>query len=448
MSVIEEGLSVPLKTLASRRDRVRARLAGGVMILPAAPILKRSRDTEVRYRPDSELFYLTGAVHPGVVAVLRDADEEAFVLFVPEKDAKKEVWFGPRPGPGEAKELYGAEEVYPIGELEERLPDLVRPHREVFFRLGGTSELDRLLLNELTWARNRGQRKGEGLRGIVDPGEILDDLRLVKDPEEIERVRKATAVTVAGFQDAICGFRPGMGEWEVEALLESSFRKRGASGPAFPTIVGSGKNGCVLHYLDNRDPIGESALVLVDAGAEVGLYSGDVTRTFPASGRFDSRQMDIYGLVLEAHSTALSLIRPGTPVAEIHEAVRGALAGGLLDLGVLEGSVEEVLERDALESFYPHQTSHWLGMDVHDVGDYASRGESRVLEPGMVLTVEPGLYFSDRSDGPADPAVGDHPFQGMGIRIEDDVLVTEDGFENLTGALAVRPAEVESLVGG
>ncbi len=257
----------------------------------------------------------------------------------------------------------------------------------------------------------------------------------------MEGLREATRVTVASFQETMGAIRPGLGEWEVEALLESAFRKRGASGPAFPTIVGSGENGCTLHYVANQDKIGDGALVLLDGGAEVGLYSGDVTRTFPAGGRFTESQLEVYRIVLSAHEAALSMVRPGSTVAQVHEAASRRITEGLVELGVLKGKVSDLLEEKAFEAFFPHQTSHWLGLDVHDVGDYASRSGSRILEPGMVLTVEPGLYLPSSSNLPP-PS-----FRGIGIRIEDDVLVTEAGAENLTGALPVAPEEVEVLVG-
>jgi Xaa-Pro aminopeptidase len=231
-----------------------------------------------------------------------------------------------------------------------------------------------------------------------------------------------------------------MGEWEVEAIVESAFRRGGALGPAFPTIVGSGRNGCILHYIQNRDVIEDGQLVVLDAGAEVDLYSGDMTRTFPSGGRFTDRQLEVYDVVLRAHTAAISEIKPGAEVGRIHDAALEELTRGLIGLGLLEGELEALLEEKAYEPFFPHQTSHWLGLDVHDVGDYASRAGSRVLQPGMVLTVEPGLYLPVPPEGPP------HPYAGMGVRIEDDLLVTEEGVENLTGNLPVGPGELEILM--
>ncbi len=434
-------LEFPPDCFVQRRARIRQTLGGGALILPAAPILRRSRDTEHRYRPDSELFYLTGCVDPGVVAVLRDSEEESFVLFVPRRDAKAVVWLGPRMSPEEAQELVGADAVYALEEMEEHLPGLLRSRSRIFFRLGVHPRVEALVMEALRWARSRGPRTGEGPRAVEDPGELLDDLRLVKGPEEISRIRKATTLTVAAFRETLGRTRPGMGEWEVEALLESAFRRGGARGPAFPTIVGSGKNGCVLHYVDNQSTIEEGQLVLLDGGAEVDLYSGDVTRTYPSGGRFSDRQLEVYGVVQRAHQAAISRVRPGSTPAQVHTAALEELTRGLVELGVLRGEVEDLLEGKTYKQHFPHQTSHWLGLDVHDVGDYASKRGSKVLEPGMVLTVEPGLYFSPSSESSS------HPYMGIGVRIEDDLLVTEEGVVNLTGSLPVAPEELEALVG-
>lgn len=433
--------AVPAERFSERRARVRAAMEEGVLILPAAPILKRSRDTEIRYRPDSDLYYLTGSQEPGMVAVLGSGGESGYVLFVPRRDPAVELWSGPRLGPEEAKEELGADAVYPLDEMEERLSEMLKAHRRVFFRLGSSPRIEKLVLEALAWARGRGARSGTGPKAVEDPGTLLDDLRLIKDPDELALIREAAGLTVDGFSAAIGCTRPGMGEWEVEAELEAAFRKGGASAPAFPTIVGSGRNGCTLHYVENGSRIGGQDLVLLDGGAEVGQYAGDVTRTYPAGGRFTTPQLDVYSVVLEAQRAAISAAGPGRRMEDLHEAALEALTTGLIDLGVLKGGVAELLEGKAYEAFFPHQTSHWLGLDVHDVGDYRTDSGSRILEPGMVLTVEPGLYFPAGS--------GDHPpfLGGIGVRIEDDLLVTRTGYENLTKNLTVDPSELEVLVG-
>jgi len=430
------------ETFARRRTRVRESLDGGVLILPAAPVLRRSRDTVHRYRPDSELFFLTGCVDPGVVAVLRDTEEDGYVLFVPSQDEKTRLWTGVRPGPEEAKEVFGADRVFPLEELEAELPTLLRSGRRLVFRVGVHPRHEALVVAALSWSRGKGSRTGEGPRALVDPGEFLDSLRMVKDQDEIACIRRATKLTAAGFVEAMKVTRPGMGEWEIEATLESVFRSGGGTGPAFPTIVGSGENGCTLHYIDNRDRIGEGSLVLLDGGAEVDLYAGDVTRTYPAGGRFTDLQGEVYRVVLKALRAAIGAVRPGETAGGVHEAAVKELTVGLVELGVLGGNLEGLLEEKAFEPFFPHQTSHWLGLDVHDVGDYATGVGPTVLKPGMVLTVEPGLYFPSGTCGAS------HPFGGIGVRLEDDLLVTEVGAENLTASIPVAPEEVEDLLVG
>ena len=294
----------------------------------------RSRDTQYRYRPDSELFYLTGCLEPGVVAVLAASEEGTrFLLLVPEKDPETERWSGPRLGPGEALERFGADETHPIQELSRVIPGLLESSSRIFLRLGTHGELDAMVLAALRKARTKGPRKGDHPRALIDPGELLDELRLIKDPEELTRIRRAAAVTVQGFRETMEATRTGMGEWEVESLLESAFRRRGARGPAFPTIVGSGPNGCILHYVSNERTIGENELVLLDGGAEVDLYAGDVTRTFPSNGRFSADQRVVYDLVRAAHKAAVRAVRPGSTVAEVHEAAALELTRGLLELG-------------------------------------------------------------------------------------------------------------------
>jgi Xaa-Pro aminopeptidase len=440
--VTERILGFSKETFARRRAHVLDELGDGILILPSSPILFSSRDTEHRYRPDSELFYLTGCTDPQVVAILqREGGGDQFILFVPQRDPKTELWSGPRMGPEEAKEQFAADAVFPLDELEERLPKLLGNPRRIFFRFGVHTLLERLVVEALRTARSRGTRKGIGPRAVEDPGRLLDGLRLRKDAEEVTKIRQATALTVAAFRDALAGTRVGMGEWEVESLLESAFRRGGARGPAFPTIVGSGGNACTLHYSENQHTIDKGELVLLDGGAEFDLYAGDVTRTFPAGGHFHESQRAVYDVVLRAHQAALGAVRPGNTVAQLHQAAVLHLTEGLLELGVLDGGVEELIQKKAYEPFFPHQTSHWLGLDVHDVGDYAIGDESLQLEQGMVLTVEPGLYFPSKSGETSSP------FSGIGVRIEDDILVTEDGAENLTEALPVSPEELQALVG-
>ena len=444
----EAGPVPPVRILRKRREAAAAALSKGegkgVLVLPAAPVQLKSRDGEQPYHPDRELFYLTGATEPGTLAVLVGGDEPVLHLFVRERDADDELWRGPRLGPVGAAERFQPDECHPLGELEARLPDLLRGAHRIYFRLAGIhgpgDEIERRVLDALRWARARGARTGTGPRGVVDPGEVLDDLRVIKDDHELSALRRAAEVTVEGHRAAAARIAPGEGEWAVEATLHAAFRAAGGRGPGYEPIVGSGANACVLHYVENASVIARDALVLVDAGAEMGLYNGDVTRTYPASGRLAGAQREVYEIVEAARAAAVAAVKPGCPVAAVHDTATRVLVEGLVALRVLEGDVDELIEAEAHKPFYPHQTSHWLGLDVHDPGDYAKNGVSRDLAPGMVLTVEPGLYF--RADRDATPA----RFAGIGVRIEDDVAVTKDGHEVLTAALPTAAAEVEALV--
>ena len=434
---------IPKSVYQERRRRVAAALGTDVMVLAAAPTRFASRDTEYPYRPDSDLFWATGLTEPDTVVVLKGDGAGAVetTLFVRPRDPQAELWAGSRMGVEVAGEWVGADTAVPIGRLAELLPALLDTAHTVHYRLGsGSAPLVQQVLGALERGRSRGQRRGTGVRAIVDPGGILDELRLRKDSFEIERIRHAANLTMSAFREMMATVTGGMGEWELEAVLEGAFRRGGATGPAYESIVGSGVNACTLHYVQNRDVIRSGSLVLVDAGAAWDLYCGDITRTFPVDGRFSPEQLAVYEVVEAARAAAVDQVAPGVAIAEVHEAAGSVLADGLRELGVLKGSTDEILGSEAFRTFYPHQTSHWLGLDVHDVGDYAVEGRSRILEPGMVLTVEPGLYFPPRGGAGTD-------FDGIGIRIEDDVLVTEQGGENLTAELPTRAADLLELIG-
>jgi len=431
---------------AARRARVLSALApDGVMILPAAPELRLGRDLELRYQPDPDLYYLTGYTEPEAVAVLAPFRTDApFTLFVRPRDPERELWTGPRGGTDAALAVFGADEAYPIAELSERLPAIVAEAGTVYFRLGtGRDDVEALVRTSLIRAQRGRQREGRGPRALVDPGAILDDMRLFKDAHEIELLREAARITADAFREAAPRIRPGAGEWEIEAALDAGFRRRGASGPAFPTIVAAGANATVLHYTDNAAPLEAGQLLLIDAGARYRMYCGDISRTFPISGAFTPAQRDLYDAVLAAHDAAIALVQPGNTIEQVHEAALRTALAALIDLGVLRGTVDELLERkEEYHPFLPHRTSHWLGLDVHDVGDYKTAGEPRRLEPGMVLTVEPGIYLPATHE--AVPAA----LRGTGIRIEDDVLVTPSAHEVLTATLPTAAVEVEALLRG
>lgn len=415
-----------------RRDRVLARLEDASMLLPAAPVRFRNNDSEYRYRPDSELLYLTGWDAPGCIALLRGfADEDRFVLFVPERDAGKELWTGPQREPEEVGKLLGADRVFSLGDFAGKAPGLLAGGDEIHYRLGASDVCDRVVREALRNGRSQRGRKGVGPCMLADPGSVLDPMRCRKDPAEIARMREAARISVAAFGEALGQVREGAGEWEVEAVLEAGFRGRGANGPAFATIVAAGGNACTLHYPANSSRIGAGDLVLIDAGAEFDFYAADITRTVPASGELGGARRAVYEVVRDAHRAAVAACNPGGTLDAVHQAAVRKIAEGLVSIGVLKGTVDEVLEKRSCLPFFPHRTSHWLGLDTHDAGPYRDRDGPVRLEPGMVFTVEPGLYFAPGS-GPGLPEL-----EGTGIRLEDDVLVTPEGSEVLTGGLPV-----------
>ena len=426
-----------------RRALVLDALGDTAMVLPAAADACRRGADPSPYRADSEFFYLTGFTEPGSVLVLRGfAASRRSVLFVRPRDATAELWGGRRLGPEAARDRIGADACHPLGDLEDQLGALLNGAEHVFFRLGSDPWVDRLVRGALAHARARGSRTGFGPRGLVDPGEILDEMRLRKDAGEVESLRRAVALTIAGHQALAGELAPGVGEWELQAAIEAVFRRHAGSTPAYPSIVASGANACVLHYADNRRRARAGELVLVDAAAELGHYCADVTRTYPVNGRFTPEQRAIYDIVDEARAAAIAAAASGVTVGSVHRASCAVLADGLASLGILAEGEGREEESGALRRSFPHQTSHWLGLDTHDPGDYVVDGESRRLEEGMVFTVEPGLYFPEDAQGPT------ARFAGIGIRIEDDVLVTASGVENLTAALPTEAGAVEGLVGG
>lgn len=434
---------VDLEPFARRRARVQ-RLLGknAILVLPAAPEVVVGRDIDLRYLPDSDLYYLSGYTEPGAVLVLGPAkEEEAFALFVRPRDPEQERWSGVRGGPEAARELYGADAAYPLSELEARLAERIARAEVLYYPLGGgSSELEALIRRVISNARHKRQRTGLGLRALLDPGTLLDELRLIKDDHELALLTEAARISVEAFLDAIPRIRPGAGEWEVEAALEQGFRRRGAEGVAFASIVGSGPNATILHYIDNSRVMRAGELLLIDAGARHRHYNGDISRTFPVSGRFTPAQRDLYDAVLAAHDQAIAAIRPGVTYAEVHDIAVRTLVQALVDLKILDGEPDTIIAEQSYKAYYPHQTGHWLGLDVHDVGDYGLGGEPRPLMPGMVLTVEPGLYI------PPDDERAPAELRGTGIRIEDDVVVTDSGHELLTTGLPTAAEELESLL--
>jgi Xaa-Pro aminopeptidase len=400
----------------------------------------RSRDTDYPFRQDSDFWYLTGFDHPNAVAVLRTDSGPAYTLFVEPRDREMEIWNGYRPGVEGARRDYEADEAFPCGEFPAKLPDLIRGVRRIYHVLGRDAAVDAKLTETLEALRLRSRQGVEPAEAIVDPRGITHGMRLYKEPAELDIMRRAACISREGHEAAAQLARAGSYEYELEAALEYAFRRRGARGPAYTTIVGAGSNATVLHYVRNDQKLRDGELVLVDAGCELEGYASDVTRTYPIGGRFTGPGRALYEVVLAAQEAALERCRPGATLPEIHDAAVRAIVSGLLALRLLDGDLEELIAREAYRSYYMHSTSHWLGLDVHDVGSYRVGGAPRVLEPGMVFTVEPGVYVAP------DLAQADARFRGIGVRIEDDVVITPGGHENLTAGIPKDPDELEALV--
>jgi Xaa-Pro aminopeptidase len=411
-----------------------------IAIFLGAGLVTRSRDTQYPFRQDSDFWYLTGFDHPNATALLRTDGGPAFTLFVEPRDRDLETWTGYRPGVEGARCDYEADEAYPNTELLTRLPELLRGARRVFHVLGRSAAIDAKITETLEELRLRSRQGVEPAEAIVDPRSIVHPMRLFKEPAELDVMRRAADISREAHEQAARLAWPGTYEYELEAAIEYTFRRRGARGAAYTTIVGGGRNATVLHYVRNDQKLRESELVLVDAGAELDGYASDVTRTLPIGGRFSGPGRAVYEVVLAAQAAALACCRPGSTLPAVHDAALRTLVAGLLDLGLLAGDPAELVAREAYKPYYMHNTSHWLGLDVHDVGSYRVGGEPRVLEPGLVFTVEPGLYV------PADDEKADARFRGIGVRIEDDVVVTADAHENLTAAIPKDPDELEALV--
>ena len=429
---------------AARRARFMRQLGPDTAaVFLSNPQQTRSNDTQFDYRPNSDLWYLTGYEEPESAAVLLpEHPDHPFVMFVRPRDHKTEVWDGPRTGVEGVCEAVGADASFEIKELGEQLPKLLEGRERVVYGLGYDEDADNTLIQAYRQAVRKARGRKKAPKSIVDPQGLLHEMRLIKSPEEIEALRRSCRLSAEAHRRAMACTRPGMTEYELQAEIEYVFKRGGARSPGYPSIVGSGPNACVLHYVDNRRRMEEGDLVLVDAGAEVDFYTADITRTWPVSGHYNGYQREVYDLVLRAQMDAIRLVKPGLPYQKIHEATVRAIAEGLVDLGILDGNAEEAIKEKTYRKYFMHGTGHWLGIDVHDVGLYARDGEpGRPLEPGMVFTIEPGIYFHpDESECPAD-------YRGIGVRIEDDILVTEDGYEVLSQDAPKEPEEIEDLVG-
>ncbi len=426
-----------------RRNRLLLRNPQAVFVLPAAPRARMAHDITHRYRPDPNLYYLTGWEEPESVAVLRlRVGAPSLALFVRPRDELAETWSGRRLGPEGARLKFGADLAYPIDELSERLPELLLGNHTMYYQLGRQRRTDDLVLAAVDASRRLARKERTVFpHTIVHPDALLGAMRLIKDDDELTALRRVCHTTAAAHLATMRACGPGMWEHDLEAVLSYTFRRHGAVGPANPSIVGSGANATVLHYDQNEARLRDGDLVLVDAGAEQDHYVGDISRTYPINGHFTSRQRQLYEVVLHAELAAITAVAPGTTLAAVHEVACRHLIDGLISLDVLHGDPAELLGAGALAPYYPHQTSHWLGLDVHDAGPLNVQNADIPLEPGMVFTIEPGLYFPEKQEGlPAGLA-------GLGVRVEDDILVTPSGCDVLTAGLPKTVEELEQTVG-
>ena len=424
-----------------RRQLMQMMGPGSVAILPAAPEVVRNRDVHYPYRPDSDFYYLTGFSEPEAIAVLIPGRRQAeYVLFCRERDEKRERWDGPRAGQEKAVQEFGADDSFPIADCEEILPGLLEECTRVFYAMGSNPDLDKRLADWVNQIRGKSRTGVHGPVEFIALDHYLHEMRLYKSPLEAQRMRHAAKITSAAHVRLMQTCRAGMHEYELEAEFIHECASRGARFQAYPPIVGGGGNACVLHYVDNGDELKDGDLVLVDAGCEYGYYASDITRTFPVNGRFSPAQRALYEMVLAAQEAAIAKVKPGNHWNDPHDAAVRVITKGLVDLGLLKGMVPRLVKEQAYAKFYMHRTGHWLGMDVHDVGDYKVDGAWRELEAGMTLTVEPGIYI------PAGMRGVPKKFWNIGIRVEDDVLVTSDGHEVLTRDAPKSVAEIEALM--
>lgn len=419
-------------------DRIGSRAAA---IFPAAPVAMRAADVEHRYRPDADLFYLTGFPEPEAVCLLLPGHPtDEFVLFVRPRDPERETWTGPRCGVEGAIEQYGARAAHPIETLDQKVVEYVGERDALYFALGRDGTFVERVMGWMRQWRQARPRSGKGPTAVLDPAPIVHEARLFKTDLELERMRQAAAISAEAHALAMRAARDGEHEYAIEALIEYTFRRLGANGPAYPSIVASGANATILHYTANTRQLNRGELLLVDAGADFDGYCADITRTYPVSDDFTPAQREIYDIVLRAQTNAIAAVRPGARIDDVHRSAVAVIVDGLLDLRILRGTREEILEKELYRPFYMHRTSHWLGLDVHDVGTYKEDdGSGRRLAPGMVLTVEPGVYIGSGC------AEIEPRYAGIGVRIEDDVLVTPDGFEVLTASVPRDPADLVAV---
>ncbi|PYS93502.1 MAG: Xaa-Pro aminopeptidase [Acidobacteria bacterium] len=411
-----------------------------IAIIASAPERTRSNDTEYRYRQDSDFYYLTGFHEPEAIAVIAPAHaEHKYTLFVRPRDPERETWDGRRAGVEGAVAEFGADKAFPVAEFHTQARDLLNGARNLYYRLGVNAELDEAIINHIRAMRAR-TRLYRAPDSITDPGVILHELRLVKSAEEIELMQRSADIAAEAHVEAMRAVRPGMNEYEIEALIEYNFRRNGAAAPAYTSIVGGGANATVLHYITNDAPLRDGDLLLVDAGAEYQGYASDITRTFPINGRYTEAQREVYSAVLETQLACVEMVKPGVTMGELNKRATEMLTASMVRLGLLTGEVEKLIEEQTYKRFYMHMVGHYLGMDVHDVGRYQVDGQDRPLEAGIIITIEPGLYIAETAENIPDK------YRGIGVRIEDDVLVTPAGQRVLTAKAPKQLEEIEKLM--
>jgi Xaa-Pro aminopeptidase len=418
-------------------DAIAARGDDAVCVFPAAPVFTRNNDVEHEYRQDSDLFYLTGFNEPASVLVMGAGKDDKTTMFVRQRDPEREIWDGPRWGVEGAKEHFFADEAFTIDKLEAELPKLFQNKKRLYYRLGVNRAMDDKVLEAIDRTRARAKLGFTWPVEIIDPGTVIHEMRLFKSQDDLATMKKAADITAEAHVRAMAETKAGMHEFQVEAMILETFRARGSERAAYGSIVGSGANATILHYRQNNKKMEAGELLLIDAGCEYDYYASDVTRTFPVGGTFSREQQAIYELVLDAQEAGIEKTRKGSTLEQIHTTCVDVITKGLVKLGLLEGEVEQLVKAEAYKPFFMHKTSHWLGMDVHDVGNYYVGGKARGLEPGMVLTVEPGIYIArDNEKVPAE-------WRGIGVRIEDDILVTDGDPTNLTQAIPKTVADVQ-----
>jgi Xaa-Pro aminopeptidase len=433
-------------TLVRDRQRRRRRLMqmmgkGTIAILPNAQVSVRNRDVEHPYRPESDFYYLTGFDEPDAVMVLVPGRPDGeFILFCRDRDPKMELWHGPRAGLEGAQDDYQADSAWPIDKVDDFLPGLLENRGKVYYTMGSHPDFDQRITEWLKRIRGKSRAGVHPPDEIVSLEHLVHEMRLFKDRGEVALMRRAAEISAAAHRRAMARCRPGMKEYQLEAELVHEFISHGARSPAYPSIVGVGANACILHYTANDAVLKDGDLVLIDAGAEYRGYAADITRTFPVNGRFSAAQREVYEVVLAAQLAAIAKVRPGNHWNDPHDAAVRSLTRGLVELGLLKGDIRMLIRKGAYQKFFMHRTGHWLGMDVHDVGDYKIGDTWRLLEPGMVMTVEPGLYIRGGSRGIA------KKWRDIGIRIEDDVLVTRDGHEILSASAPKTVADIEAVM--